>query len=118
VRDGVSGPARNSKLLEVQEEDARRERTFRLLSLVSPGAGHVYAHRTVSGFVLALIWYTVLALCVLAGRVLPLTEAPPVLAGNWGVYIGGVLLVILYVIANRARPDFEVSIPGPRGPRR
>ena len=39
VRDGVSGPARNQKLLEVQREDEKRERIFRALSLVFPGRG-------------------------------------------------------------------------------
>ena len=37
VRDGVSGPARNQKLLEVQKEDERRERVFRVLSLLLAG---------------------------------------------------------------------------------
>ena len=46
VRDGVSGPARNQKLLEVQEEEGRRDRVFRILSLVAPGAGQVYAQST------------------------------------------------------------------------
>ena len=45
VRDGVSGPARNQKLLEVQKEDSRRERVFRILSLLIPGAGHFYANK-------------------------------------------------------------------------
>ena len=42
VRDGVSGPARNRKLLEVQAEEARRDRVFRVLSLLVPGAGHLF----------------------------------------------------------------------------
>jgi tetratricopeptide (TPR) repeat protein len=114
VRDGVSGPARNQKLLEVQSEDERRERLFRALSLVSPGAGHVYAQHTLPGLVLAFVWYATLALLVLAGRVLPVTEAPPSLSGDFGLYAGGILLAIVYVAANRARPDFEVAIPAPR----
>jgi hypothetical protein len=120
VRDGVSGPARNQKLLEVQKEDARREWLFRVLSLVSPGAGHVYAHRMFSGFLLSLVWYTALTLLVLTMKLLPLTEASPALSMDVGFYaVAGVFLAIVYYTANRARPDFEVSIPGPRGgPRR
>jgi tetratricopeptide (TPR) repeat protein len=114
VRDGVSGPARNQKLLEVQKEDARRERLFRALSLVSPGTGHVYAHRMAAGFLIGFAWYTGIVLLYLAGRVLPVTEASPALGGDWGLYVGGLFLVLLYVASNRARPDFEVSLPGPR----
>ena len=49
VRDGVSGPARNRKLLEVQAEEGRQDRTFRILSLLLPGAGQVYRGRAVPG---------------------------------------------------------------------
>jgi tetratricopeptide (TPR) repeat protein len=119
VRDGVSGPARNQKLLEVQREDARRERLFRALSLISPGAGHVYAHKMLAGLVIAFSWYTVLVLLILGGRLLPVTEAPPFLSGDWGLYAGGLFLGVLYIAANRARPDFEVALPAPRStPRR
>jgi hypothetical protein len=114
VRDGVSGPARNQKLLQVQKEDERRERIFRALSLLSPGAGHVYAQKTLLGAGLALVWYLLLALTLLAGRVLPVTEAPAVLAGRWGLAVAAVLLLATYVVANRARPDFEVNVPAPR----
>jgi tetratricopeptide (TPR) repeat protein len=114
VRDGVSGPARNQKLLEVQKEDERRERVFRALSLLSPGAGHVYAQKTLLGTALALVWYLVLATTLLAGRLLPLTEAPAALTGRWGMVLAAVLLLATYVVANRARPDFEVNVPAPR----
>ncbi|MFI4945350.1 MAG: tetratricopeptide repeat protein, partial [Burkholderiales bacterium] len=43
VRDGVSAPVRNRKLAEVQEADSRRERVMRILSVVSPGTGQIYA---------------------------------------------------------------------------
>ncbi len=118
VRDGVSGPARNQKLLEVQREDERRERVFRLLSLLSPGTGHLYARHTVAGFALALAWYLLLATALLAGRILPVTETPAVLSGYWSLAVLILLLVVIYVAANRARPDLESSLPVRRGPRR
>jgi hypothetical protein len=111
VRDGVSGPARNQKLLEVQREDERRERVFRALSLVSPGAGHVYAQRSVAGALLLLAWYGMLALVLLAGRVFTVTEAPDLLLPRWPLVVAGLILVTIYVVANRARPDFEVMVP-------
>lgn len=114
VRDGVSGPARNQKLLEVQKEDERRERIFRTLSLLSPGAGHLYARKSLVGALLALVWYGLLSAVLLAGRVLPVTEAPGALTGSWGLVFAAVLLLATYVFANRARPDWEVSLPAPR----
>ena len=119
VRDGVSGPARNQKLLEVQKEDERRERVFRALSLVSPGTGHLYAQKTLTGLLFAFVWYALLALVLLAGHLLPVTEAPAMLLGSWVLIFPAVVLLGLYVAANRARPDFEISMPMARGgPRR
>ena len=118
VRDGVSGPARNQKLLEVQREDQKRERIFRALSLVFPGAGHVYAHRTLSGVAFILLWSLVLSLALLGGRVLPFTEASSRVTTPWGLVLGGAVLLAVYVAANRARPDFEILMPAGRAPRR
>src|SRR5262249_51384804 len=75
VRDGVSGPARNRKLLEVQAEEGKRDRVFRILSLLVPGSGHLYGRRPVSGVLLVFVWAAILATALLAGRVLPVTEA-------------------------------------------
>ena len=110
VRDGVSGPARNSKLLEVQKEEERRDRVFRVMSLLLPGSGHLYAQKTVFGFVLVLLWAAILALVLVAGRVVYLTEAPSSMAQPWGLGLAGVLLLVIYIVANRSRPDFEVAV--------
>jgi len=118
VRDGVSGPARNQKLLEVQHEDERREKVFRVLTLVSPGAGHLYANKTFAGIGLTLAWYTMLACVLLAGRVLPVSEAPSTLASRLGLMLGAMVLLTIYLLANRARPDFEADMPLGRAPRR
>ncbi len=118
VRDGVSGPARNKKLLEVQKEDEQRERVFRILSLLSPGAGHFYAQKPILGWVFAFVWYGVLAVVLLAGRVLPVTEAAAGPTASWGIGAAGVVLLATYVLANRARPDFEVHMPAPRSTQR
>jgi hypothetical protein len=61
-----------------------------------------------------MVWYGLLALVLLAGRVLPVTDAPSRLVGSWGLWIAAGLLLATYVIANRARPDFEVAMPAPR----
>ena len=116
VRDGVSGPARNQKLLEVQKEDTRRDRVFRLLSLTVPGSGHLYASRTPLGIVLALLWSLVLAVAAVTVGLLPLTEAASSLTPPWGLAVGGVVLLALYVTANRSRPEYEVVVPTRRPP--
>lgn len=119
VRDGVSGPARNQKLLEVQEEEGRRDRVFRLLSLVVPGAGQVYTQSTFFGVALIAVWAGVLSLVLLALGPLPLTDAPSTLTPPWGLAVAGVLLLIVYIAANRVRPETEIVMPaGSRPPRR
>jgi len=116
VRDGVSGPARNRKLLEVQKEEERRDRIFRLLSLVSPGAGHLYAQKTALGLVLVFGWSLLLVLALLAGRVLPYSEAPSSIEKPWGLGLMALVLVALYVVANRARPELDITLPARRSP--
>ncbi|PYQ40978.1 MAG: hypothetical protein DMF77_17225 [Acidobacteria bacterium] len=112
VRDGVSGPARNRKLLEVQKEEGRRDRVFRALSLLVPGAGHLYAHRAGMGIFLVFVWAAVLAAGLLTGRLLPLTEASGDLSKPWGLGVGALVLLVVYVLANRSKPEFEdVMLP-------
>jgi Tfp pilus assembly protein PilF len=119
VRDGVSGPARNQKLLEVQQEEGRRDRLFRVLSLVVPGAGQVYAQSTFLGVALIALWGAVLAVVLLALGLFPLTDAPSSLTPPLGLAVAGLLLLVVYVTANRVRPDVEIAMPaGSRPPRR
>jgi tetratricopeptide (TPR) repeat protein len=119
VRDGVSGPARNQKLLEVQEEERRRDRLFRLLSLVAPGAGQVYTQGTFFGVALTALWASVLSFILLTAGLLPFTDASSMLSPPWGLGVAGLLLIIVYVAANRVRPEMEVVMPaGSRPPRR
>ena len=111
VRDGVSGPARNRKLLEVQKEEARRDRVFRALSLLVPGAGHLYAQRVV-GIIFVFVWSAVIVAALLTGRLLPLTEASGELSKPWGLGLAAVVLLVVYILANRSKPEFEdVMLP-------
>lgn len=116
VRDGVSGPARNQKLLEVQKEDSRRDRVFRILSLLIPGAGHLYANQALIGLPLVFLWAATLSIALLTYRLLPLTEASGSLSGPWGLVMAGLLLLVLYIAANRVRPDFDVRVTARRPP--
>jgi len=120
VRDGVSGPARNRKLIEVQDKDARRTRIFHVLSALVPGAGHVYARWTLTGLALLLVWFSVLVVMVLADWVLPFTEAPSSLLPLWPRVAGVLVLVLVWVAANRLKPQFDVSgsVRRPAPPRR
>ena len=119
VRDGVSGPARNQKLMEVQKEEDRRNRVFRILSILSPGAGQIYGQNALLGVPIVALWYGLIAVLVLRGRVMTLTDTPAVLIGSWGLILAGVLMLILWGLANRLRPDFDFDIPvQPRSARR
>jgi hypothetical protein len=70
------------------------------------------------GVVLCVAWYLLLSLVLLAGRVFPVTEAPTGIASRTGLVLAFGLMLLVYVVANRARPDFEVALPAPRLGRR
>ncbi len=110
VRDGVSGPARARKVAAVQHAEKRRGRVFRILSVVSPGAGQVYGGWTLLGAVLLGAWYG--ALCLLAaGRVVPFTEVPRRLSPPWAPVALGLALLVIWLVANRFRPTWDVPLP-------
>jgi tetratricopeptide (TPR) repeat protein len=118
VRDGVSGPARNRKMVEVQRAGGRRDMIFRVLSVLSPGAGQVYGGWTLRGAVLLALWYGVVGLLV-AGRVMPFTEVPRRLSTPWPLAAAGLVLLAVWAVANRFRPGRDVELPArPTGPRR
>ena len=110
VRDGVSGPARNRKMAEVQEAETRRQRVFRVLSLVAPGAGHLYSGRTLVGAGLLLAWYAVGALLV-AAHLVPFTEASSRLVPPWWLAVAGLALAGTWLLANRLDADFAAASP-------
>jgi Tfp pilus assembly protein PilF len=110
IRDGVSAPVRNRKLEEVQVFDARRERTTRLLSALSPGAGQVYGGWTLGGALLVVAWYAVLGVWT-AGRVVPFTEVPGALSPPWLPVAAGLVLLVLWAVAFRLRPGPELDLP-------
>jgi hypothetical protein len=110
VRDGVSGPARSRKMAEVQRAERRRGRVFRVLSVLSPGAGQVYEGWTLRGAALLAAWYWVLCL-VAASRVVPFTDVPRRLSPPWASSAAGLALLALWLVANRFRPGSEVELP-------
>jgi tetratricopeptide (TPR) repeat protein len=112
VRDGVSGPARNRKLLEVQAEEDRQGKAFRVLSLLLPGAAQVYRGAPFLGLLLSFLWALLIVTALFAGRWLPVTEASGALSsGPWGLVLAGLLLAGVYVVANRMKPETEVLVP-------
>jgi len=117
VRDGVSAPTRNRKMAEVQDSETRRARAFRVLSVLSPGAGHLYVRHAVVGLLLMVTWYSLLAGLV-ASRLVPLTEVSSRLTPPWGSVGLVVLLVLVWGLANRFRPELAAALPVRRPARR
>ncbi|HSB60915.1 MAG TPA: hypothetical protein VLI67_04305, partial [Vicinamibacteria bacterium] len=97
-----------------QKEDTRRARIFRILSILSPGAGHVYAQRVLIGFLLVFVWYGVIALTLLGGRVLPFTEVSGTVAKPWDLAVAALALVVTFVAANRISAGFDFVMPARR----
>jgi Tfp pilus assembly protein PilF len=116
VKDGVSAGARNQKLHEVQKEENRRLRVFQILSLLSPGTGHVYARMTVVGLVMLALWYGLLSVALLAGRPLTVTDVPAGAVSRWALAPAVAGLLIVWIVANRWRPSLEVAMPVVRRP--
>jgi Tfp pilus assembly protein PilF len=114
VKDGVSPSAKNKKLLEVQAEDDRNARRFRILSLLLPGAGQVFGRKPIPGLLLLFTWFAVLSLGVLAGRPFSVTGASGALLGRWILAPAGLVLLIVFVAANKFKPGFEVMMPARR----
>jgi tetratricopeptide (TPR) repeat protein len=118
VRDGVSAPARNRKMAAVQAAEAKRERVFRALSVLSPGAGQVYGGWPLRGTALMLVWYGTLGVLLVSRRV-PFAEVSAVVSPPWGALGAGAVLVLAWAAANRFRPAAEVGLPArPSGHRR
>ena len=89
----------------------RRLRIFQILSLLSPGAGHVYARMTLLGLVFLLLWYGLLAVALLAGRPLTVTDVPAGSVSRWALAPAALALLVVWLVANRWRPSFEVEMP-------
>ena len=118
VRDGVSGPARSRKLSEVQDAESRRRRVFRVLSVLSPGAGHIYTGRPLVGMALTSAWYALVALIV-APVVFPFAGVSERIAPSWPAWGVVLLLAVVWLAANRLSPQLEVALPARRpNPRR
>ncbi len=114
VRDGVSAPVRNKKMQEVHAEETRKGRVFRVLSVLAPGAGHIYAQKPLVGLPLVVVWSAVLTSAVVTGPLAPLTTTAPAALKLGFMVIGGVVLLAVYVLANVGRPSFEAAISQPR----
>jgi Flp pilus assembly protein TadD len=118
VRDGVSGPVRNRKMGEVQRAEGRGNRVFRVLSVLSPGTGQIYGGWTLRGALLVAAWYGVLGLLA-AGHFVPLTEVPRRLSPPWLPAAAVLGLLVVWLFANRFRPQRDSGLPArPAGPRR
>jgi tetratricopeptide (TPR) repeat protein len=115
VKDGISGPARKQKVREVSAEEARRAWRFRLLSLISPGAGHVFVEAAPAGLLILVVWYVLLAFVLLQLGPLPVVEE----SLGWRAIVPAlVALGLIYILANALRPRIQKRLPSTHGARR
>ena len=88
VRDGVSGPARNRKMAEVQRAETRtRPRLPRALGRSLREPGHLYAGRTLVGARCSRPG-TRSSRCFVASRLVPLTDVASRLVPPWPLVVG------------------------------
>ena len=115
VKDGVAAQARRNKLIEVESVDSHKHRVFALLSILSPGAGHVWAQQTLFGAILMDLWYGSLGLAVVAtlGPV-ALSTAPASMTTRAILIPLGLIGIAVFLIANLVRPSFAVALPSVR----
>ena len=112
VKDGVAAQARRHKLIEVESELSRKHRVFTLLSILSPGAGHVWAQQTLFGAILMDLWYGSLGLALVA-TLGPVALSPAPASMTMGAILIplGFIAISVFVIANLVRPSFAVAMP-------
>jgi hypothetical protein len=111
VRDGVSGPARNAKLMEVQVHEQHRDRVVRLLGLFLPGAGQVYAGEPARGTLLVALWVVPMACLAVSLGFVPFTEWPGIFVPPAVRFVLLVPFLLIWFVALRLRPTFDVNIP-------
>ncbi len=101
VRDGVSAAARNEKMLQVRKAARNRGLVFRVLSLVSPGAGHIAEDMPLFGVPLLVLWVGGIVLLLSNGRLYPFPDHILGLGSSFALYVAvGVFLALLLVVAN------------------
>jgi len=119
VKDGISVPARRAKLGEVESWDRRSRITLRLLSLISPGAGHGFAGRAFGGVLIGFVWYACLGgLFLLQSGLLPFFEAPTPHAGALPLGLFAAGAGIFWLVGNLTTPSLDQPLPSPRRARR
>jgi hypothetical protein len=119
VKDGISVPARRAKLAEVDSWERRGRIALRLLSLVSPGAGHAYAGRAVAGVLLGVAWYAALAsAALLQTGTLSFADATWELGGSLPLYGSATIAILIWVVGNFTTPSLEQPLPSARRARR
>ncbi len=103
VKDGVSAGARNQKLAQVTNDVRTRERVFRFLSVVAPGAGHIGEEMPFIGSVLLSLW--VAGILFFWGRaglypLYPMTAPLMGLGSPLHVYLVSAVLIGVFLVAN------------------
>ncbi len=100
VKDGVSTSARNQKLGQVNRYVGNHRLVFRILSVVTPGAGHVAEDTPLLGFPLLMFWTLGAVLLVLGGGLYPSVDLALGLGSSLMTYLVVAVMLLLVVVAN------------------
>ena len=109
MKDGVSAAARNDKLGQVQRATRTRSLLFRVLSVVTPGAGHISEGMPLAGILILFVW-------ILGGLTIAFGSALYALPdGLLGFGTGLPLAMLALMAMSLAAANFLVRPAGGRG---
>jgi hypothetical protein len=110
VRTGISAKAKAAKLGAVRGEERRREWTYRLLSALAPGSGHVFAGQPLGGIALGTLFTLGAGFYFLADRLLPEWNEPAALGlGRIALY-GLAAAAVAWLGAQVVRPRLKGTL--------
>jgi tetratricopeptide (TPR) repeat protein len=108
VKDGVSAVARNEKMNQVQRAVQNRGLIFRVLSIITPGAGHIAEDMPLLGLMFLIVWMSGAVFLLLGGRLFGIPDELLGVGSSWGQIVAGVVMAIALVLSN------TVAQPRPR----
>jgi tetratricopeptide (TPR) repeat protein len=100
TKEGADIAAQVAHSSEARRQQKIRQRERRILSLLLPGASRISRGQPAFGFGVFLVFFFLLSLAILAGRIFPIRSLPSRPLYPWRESISGVLAFALWLGAN------------------